>query len=310
MMRTNLELTNGKITKDEIQQLSLGSIRVEGKPTYFNGKNWGEICTTLSTYITKEDFNKYKKKTVQLHHFCYNNPSIPTNKIKEKADFKAYKKAVMSFKPSMKNISDTQAESLIHGYTKFHEYFDLDSGVYCFDANVVLLPYEFELIKLEIQQPTKLYKQKRKVKKKTKKVPSHTKHQLEVSFFNTHDFDLKHPIYTTILERSLWLKNKSFLNEKLYANKIYQIKIEGFIKFQKDINYLKLVSDVYSAKVKLNDKEILTDRKNETKVHIKGGKFYKLSIYIKTANSYDISLLAKNLKSDVYLTVGLQNLYQ
>jgi len=302
MMRTNLEMKNGKITKDEIQQLSLGNIRVKGKAKYFNGKNWGEVCTTIDAYITQKDFAKYQPHNIKLNGFCYNNPNVSTNMIQEKANYKAYKTAIAKFKPSYKNISDKQAESFVHGFSKKREEFNFKTGVYCFDAVVTLLPYE-----LELQKPKKIYKTSYKSKSKES---THTKNGLKVTFYPKHDFNFKHPIYTTTLERNLWLKNKSFLNYKLKANSIYQVKIDGYISFDEDVEYLKLISDVYNAKIKIDGKVVLTDRKTTTKVQLKGGHKYKLSIYVKTSNSYDISLLAKNLQGDQYITVGLENLYQ
>lgn len=305
LMKTNLELNNDKITKDEIQQLSIGKVRVKGKPKYFNGQNWGEVCTTIETYITVKDFEKYKPKKIHLYEFCYNNPQIPTNEIQKKANYKAYKKAISKYKPSMKNISDELAESYIHGFHKSNEDFNFKTGVYCFDADITLLPYELELVK---ETPKNTYKQK---KKKVVKIDKNlTKHGVKATFYTKNDFNFKNPIYRTVIEKNLWLKNKSFLNHKLQPNNIYQVKIEGYIRPEKDINHFKLISDVYAVKVKIDNNLILTDRKPISKVRLKGGSTYKLSIYIKTANNYDISLLAKDLQSESYTTVGLNSLYQ
>lgn len=308
MIRSNIEIENGKLTKDEIQQLSLGNVRVKGKPTYFNGKNWGEVCTTIDAYITQEDFAKYQPQNVKLDGFCYNNPSVSTNKIQEKANYKAYKTAIAKFKPSYKNINDTQAESFVHGYSKSNEKFNFKTGVYCFDAVVTLLPYEFELVK---KSPKNLYvKPKKRTQRVKKKVAPSQQHGLKVTFYSQNDFELKKPLYKTTLKRNLWLKNRSFLNHKLNSNSVYQVKIDGYMKFEEDVNYLKLISDVYTTNIKIDGKKVLTDRKTTTEVHLKGGQTYKLSMYIKTSNSYDISLLAKNLQSDAYVTVGLKSLYQ
>jgi len=299
LISSSTDIKNGKLVSDKIKSRAIGSVRVKGNPKFYNGSNFGEICSDVNIYITKKDFEKYQPKKVKLHNFCYNNPSTPTNMIKTRANFKAYKQAISKFKPSLKNISDKQAESFVHGFSKSNEDFDFNKGIYCFDAEVTVLPYELEL--------TEIVTKNNFIRVSNK--PS-SKHGLKVTFYEKNDFDLQHPIYTTILQRNLWLKNRKFLNKKLHSNAIYQVKIEGFIMFENDMNYLKLISDVYSSKIKIDNKLILTDRKSTKKVHLKGGQTYRLSMYIKTSNSYDISLLSKRKQSDSYITVGLKNLYQ
>jgi len=299
LISSSTDIKNGKLVSDKIKSRAIGSVRVKGNPKFYNGSNFGEICSDVNIYITKKDFEKYQPKKVNLRNFCYNNPSTPTNMVEGKANFKAYKQAISKFKPSLKNISDKQAESFVHGFSKSNEDFDFNKGIYCFDAEVTVLPYELELT--EIVTKNNFIHMSNK--------PS-SKHGLKVTFYEKNDFDLKHPIHTTTLQRNLWLKNRKFLNKKLHSNVIYQVTIDGFISFDNDINYLKLISDVYSTKIKINNKVILTDRESTKKVHLKGGQTYKLLMYIKTSNSYDISLLAKSKQSDTYITVGLENLYQ
>jgi hypothetical protein len=305
LIKTNLELQNEKITKDEVQQLSLGNIRVLGKPQFFNGKNWGEVCTTLTAYITEDDFTKYKPQTIYLRDFCYNNPQIPTTQIKQNSNYSAYKTAIAQFKPAMKDISNTQAESFIHGFQKSNERFDFQTGVYCFDAALKLMPYEFEL--QNVNHVAVSDTQQASVKKND--MPS-SKHGLKVYFYQAHDQALREPIYQTSLESGLWLKKKSFVNSQLQFNRPYWVKIEGNILHHEDIEALRLLHNVYTASVKIDGQEVLNEKKHNANISIKGGKPYKLSIVVKTSNTYDVALLAKSKGRSNYETLGLGSLYQ
>lgn len=305
LIKTNLELTNETITKDEVQQLSIGNVRVLGKPHFFNGENWGEVCTKLTTYVTAEDFAKYEPQIVNLQGFCYNNPKIPTNLIEQNAKYHAYKTAIAQYKPSMKNISDPEAEAFIHGFKKSNERFDFQTGVYCFDATIKLLPYEFELQRSNgfvASSPQHVSSKQTNILSK--------KQGLKVSFYQSHDKALRQPLYETTLESGLWLKKKSFVNSQLKVNQPYWVKLEGFILHHEDIEALRLLQNVYNASIKIDDKEVLNERKHDANIPLKGGKPYKLSIVVKTSNAYDVALLAKSKERSNYETLGLGSLYQ
>ena len=281
LLYSKTNINNGKIVDDSIKQRAIGNIRIEGNPSFYNGKNLGEICSNITAYVTKKDLEKFKPKKVKLNNFCYNNPNTPTNKIKEKAKFNAYKTSIEKFKPSLKNISDDRASELIHGFVKSNEKFDFNTGVYCFDSVTTILPYELELIT------------KKSIKTKQKEVIklNSIKKGLIATFYNEIDYNYENPIFKTTVG-SLNLANKSFLNSKLKRDTVYLIKLDGFIKSDDKINQtLKLYSDVYSAKVYINDKKMMDNIYTKKQVLLKKG-LNKLKIIIKSSNAYDIKLIA------------------
>ena len=141
---SSTDIKNGSITSNEIKSRAVGAVRVKGNPSFYNGKNFGEICADVNVYITKKDLQKYTPKKVSLKHFCYNNSSVAMKDIKQQAKYSAYKEIISHYKPSLK-LSGKEAEQYIHGFVTSNENFDLDTASYCFDAVGTILPYELEM---------------------------------------------------------------------------------------------------------------------------------------------------------------------
>lgn len=144
LMYSKTDLQDGKLVSDEIRQRAVGSVRVEGNPKFYNGKDFGSICADVKSYITKKDLEKYSPKEVKLNRYCFNDPSVAMNKIKSEAKYGAYKEIISQYKPSLK-LSNEQAEKFIHGFTISNDKFDFDTASYCFDAVGTILPYELEM---------------------------------------------------------------------------------------------------------------------------------------------------------------------
>ena len=65
---------DGRLLSDEIKQKAIGSVRIKGNPKFYNGDDFGSICSDVTAYITKKDLEKYSPKTIKLKKFCYTNP--------------------------------------------------------------------------------------------------------------------------------------------------------------------------------------------------------------------------------------------
>lgn len=135
---------NGKLVSDEIKQKVIGAVRVSGNPEFYNGQNFGEICAEVNSYITKDDLEKYSPKNVELNNYCFNDTTIATKDIKQKAKESAYKEIITKYKPSLKNIENEKAEQFVHEFKMSNENFDFNKGSFCFDATASILPYELE----------------------------------------------------------------------------------------------------------------------------------------------------------------------
>jgi len=144
LISSSIDIQNGKLKHDEIKSRAVGAVRVDGNPSFYNGKNLGEICTDVNVYITKKDLEKYSPKKVSLTHYCFNNRSVAMKNIKQEAKYGAYKEIISQYKPSMK-VSGKEAEQFIHGFNLSNDKFNFDTASYCFDAIATILPYELEM---------------------------------------------------------------------------------------------------------------------------------------------------------------------
>ena len=283
MLKSDTLIVNGKLVSDKIKQVAVGNVRIKGNPSFYNGKNFGEVCTKVEAYITEDDFMKYQPKTISVKNFCYNNPNIPLKNLKSEAEFSAYKKAIVKFKPSMKNISNEQAESYIHGFSKINEKLDIQTGVLCMDFSAKLFPYELELGAV-------IGKHKKRSNTKSK---SNTKNGLLVTFYESTDYAFENPIYETTITQDLSLFGKVFTNNKLQKDRAYYIRIKGFIyaNISRYVNY-QLKADVYNAEVKINNKKVVSTTDTRGGVALKAG-LNPIEIIVTSSNSYDVKLLEK-----------------
>ena len=144
LISSSIDIKDGKLISDSIKSRAVGAVRVKGNPSFYNGKNLGEICADVKVYITKKDLEMYRPKKVTLTHFCFNNPAVAMKDIKQQSKYAAYKEIVSQYKPSLK-LSAEEAEKLIHGFKISNDNFDFDTASYCFNAVGTVLPYEVEM---------------------------------------------------------------------------------------------------------------------------------------------------------------------
>lgn len=142
---SSTDIVNGKLQSDEIKSRAVGAVRVKGNPSFYNGKNLGEICADVTSYVTPADIIKFSPKQVSLQNFCFNDTSVSMRDIKTEARLSAYKEMLIQYKPSLKNISKVEAEKLLHGFKESNTKFDFDTASYCFNAVGTILPYELEM---------------------------------------------------------------------------------------------------------------------------------------------------------------------
>ena len=279
LMYSNTDFKNGKLSKDQIKNTAVGSVRIKGDPTFYNGDNLGEICANITSYITKKDIERYSPKKVKLNHFCYVNQTMSLKKIKDEAKYKAYIESITKYKPSLKNISKSKATQLIHGFITSNEKFDFSSGAYCFDSVATLLPYE-----LDIKSISTLTDNIQDIDQ-SKFIPG-----LIATFYNRSDYKMSKPIYQDYVDSLLLGYKKLPINQTIHKNIPYRVKITGYLKSEKQKTIpLKLYADVYEAKLYINDKLILTNKKIDGKVKLKKG-FNKIKLILTTANRYDTKI--------------------
>lgn len=295
-LHANTTIHNGKLLSDTIKQSAIGNIRIKGQPIFYNGNNFGEMCTKIKAYITQEDYEKYQPQIVSIKRFCYNRPDIALNQLKSQAKYAAYKRAITKYKPKLHNISNKLAEELIQGFEFSNESLDIQTGVYCMDFSATFYPYQLDL---ENTTADNSY---------SKQINQAIANGLIATFYNTGDYNFSKPLYTTNLNSDLSLFGTSFTNKKLQKNKAYYIRIIGFIESQIDryANF-QLKADVYSAEIKINNKRVLNKHEPKGGTALIAGK-NTIEIVITSSNAYDIELLEKR-KDGTYTPISNTKLY-
>ena len=147
MVSSKTEVKNFMLTSDLITAQSLGLVRIEGNPKFFNGENLGEVCVEIKAYVTKEDLKKFKPKEVRLQNYCFTDQNIPFKDIKNKARESAFLEIIKKHNPSLSNISEEEARKLIHEFNPIKENFDYNTGAYCMDVTAKIIPFELEFYK-------------------------------------------------------------------------------------------------------------------------------------------------------------------
>lgn len=294
---SSTDIVDGRLASDEIKSRAVGSVRIKGDPSFYNGKNLGEICGKITSYITKKDLEKYSPKEVKLTRYCFNDTNVAMGDIQTKAREAAYKEMLVRYKPSLKSLSLKQAESLIHGFKESNAKFDFATKSYCFDAVGTILPYELEMGTFHANSGSSLYN-----------LASFDENSLVsgmiATFYEDNDFKMKKPIYQTYVP-SLQLEYKKLpLNDKIKKDKPYRIKITGYSKSNLAKNVaLKMFANVYEAKLFINDNLIMTQNNNQNSLQLKKG-FNKVKLELRTANSYDVKVVGG--LEDIY-TNKIQN---
>ncbi|MAC85292.1 MAG: hypothetical protein CL624_14270 [Arcobacter sp.] len=266
--KTNVE--NGKLISDKIKQKAIGAIRIKGNPKFYNGQNFGEICSDINAYITKKDLEKYSQKQVSLKNFCFNDTTVATKDIKYKAKEKAYREILTKYKPSLRNISLEEAQELIHKFNISKDKFDFNTGSYCFDAIGSVYPYELELYKVKPKNH----------KQKTSNIVQNEKKK-----------EVVREIPRVVETKSNTLKKITFANDYLEGQVNYKIhKDEVHVDIFIDNIYRSLKGGVsVSFPQFTNSRRILDTSSNKAstlKVYKKGSKLWNAKLKKVIRSSY------------------------
>lgn len=280
-LKADTLIVDGKLVSDTIKQVAAGNVRIKGNPKFYNGKDFGEVCTKVEAYITEEDFLKYQPKTVKLKQFCYNNPEVSLKSLKSQARYASYKEVLVKYKPALKSLSNEKAESLMHQFSISNENLNMNTGVYCMDVVAQIYPYELELNPTEMDNSH------------TNSSALNDKNGLHVTFFSNNDYAMHTPIYETTLQKNLSLFGVAFPKKKIKKDRAYFVRLSGYL-FSDTVRYagFKLTGDVYSASVKINDVVVVSKQDPKNGIMLKAG-LNPIVIEISSVGAYDITLAMK-----------------
>jgi hypothetical protein len=65
MIQSITEVRNFQLQRDDIEVISIGFLRVQGTPEFYQGSGFGEICTKINAHILEEDIQRFRPRTVE-----------------------------------------------------------------------------------------------------------------------------------------------------------------------------------------------------------------------------------------------------
>jgi len=148
-IKSNVKVENSILTNDTIISSSIGFIRIQGNPLYYQGKNLGEICVKINAFAGKEDFDKFLPKAI-AKKTCIAEGDIKT--IKKRAEEKAIIDALTDYNHSLSKLSKANLLPLMHEVTYSEEGFYGNNSVFCLKLEGVIYPIEIKsLIPHDVQ---------------------------------------------------------------------------------------------------------------------------------------------------------------
>jgi len=139
------EVENLALKKDQIQAVSMGYIRFEGNPTFFNGQSLGELCIRAQAYTTDEDRAKLKPRGLEKKA-CVAEGEVAT--IRKRAEERAISEALTDYDGNLRQFSADKILPLLHEAQFSDGSFVLETTTYCVKVSGILYPVEVAALTL------------------------------------------------------------------------------------------------------------------------------------------------------------------
>lgn len=130
---------NFVVTKDQIQTLSIGFVRVDGNVEFFNSSNgFAEVCVTIQAYVTKEDKAKFFPQKL-TKKYCDADEDMTTTQLISYVQDEAIIQALIEYAPELKDADKESLLQLVQKVTYSKRGFISDTQTYCatFEGEVV-----------------------------------------------------------------------------------------------------------------------------------------------------------------------------
>jgi len=129
------------VTSDQIRTSSIGFVRVEDTPSFYNGDSLAEVCVTIKGYATAEDRQQFVPIQLDKRH-CVTDATLTTSEIKEFARQEVIVQALLDYEPKLKDKARSELLKLIQRIAYLESDFVTDTETYCVQATGFILPIE------------------------------------------------------------------------------------------------------------------------------------------------------------------------
>jgi hypothetical protein len=131
---------NFVVTGDQIRSLTSGFVRVRND-SYSHGANLGDVCITITAYVTAEDRAKFEPVRLNKRQ-CVTDPNLTVGRIRAAAQEEARVQALIEYDPK---LADQERETLLRllqrvEYTQMG--FVSETETYCVTAQGEVTPVE------------------------------------------------------------------------------------------------------------------------------------------------------------------------
>lgn len=141
MIRSITEVRNFRLQRDDIEAISIGFLRVQGTPEFYQGSGFGEICIKLNAHILEEDIQRFRPRTVE-RKVCIADPRLSLGEVRQTAEQQARIQAVRDFEPKLQGVKDEVVLTLIHESKTESGGFVPETTTYCVKARGTVYPIE------------------------------------------------------------------------------------------------------------------------------------------------------------------------
>ena|GEM_PF-5978177 len=139
LIKSFTKVENFRLTEDKIRAASAGFVRIKGNPTYYQGKNLGELCVKIEAYAKDEDFERFKPK-ILTKKSCIAEGDVKTIKIR--TEEKAKLEALIDYDQTLQKYPLKQIPPLLHEIKFLESGFISNTSAYCVKVRGLVYPIE------------------------------------------------------------------------------------------------------------------------------------------------------------------------
>ncbi len=150
-------MQNGNIIDDNIDLKYGGVIRIKGEPHFEESED--SIKVTIDAYASQKDIDDSKPQKIVIRNFCFCDPNLAMNKIRQTARDALILEAISTKKPSVSSVEAAKKIAIEVEIT--NEKFDFDTFNYYLDGVVTYLPISLSHVDKITTKKSNLKKEKK-----------------------------------------------------------------------------------------------------------------------------------------------------
>ncbi len=141
LISASTAVENAVVTSDQIQASSLGFVRIEGDPDFYNGSNLAEVCITLNAYVTEEDRSQFDPEPI-TKRLCLADAKLSADALAAQVKTEVIIQALYDYEPTLGAADRRLLPTLVERVTFSEGGFLQDTTTYCATMHGYIVPVE------------------------------------------------------------------------------------------------------------------------------------------------------------------------